>query len=71
MDKKQITLYFSGEQYHYWFYPQQKKVCTIDFPDIPVEKLILKCGKAINHDTLVQIIEYKIKEIDSLYESFS
>lgn len=70
MDKKYISINLAGDIYDYVYYPSTREVCTQDFPDVPVVRVILGCGHIINHDVLRQIVENKLSAYEMLADSF-
>jgi hypothetical protein len=68
-----IRLYMSGDYYDYGYNILKREVTTLEFPNIPVERVVLRCGRVINHDMLVATIEDKlgIKNDSQLSDSFS
>jgi len=70
MDNKYISLNLAGERYDYIYNPKAREVYTQLFPHIPVVRVNLGCGHSITHNTLLSIVEDKLKEWNMLEESF-
>ena len=68
-----IRLYMSGDFYDYGYNPLTREVFTLEFPTIPVEQVVLRCGRIIKHDMLRDTIEEKLglKSFSQLADSFS
>lgn len=70
MDKSFVTLNLGGQKYDYIYYPKTRTVCTPEFPDIPIEKVYLKCAHSLKHDTVRDIIEERQKVLEKLAQLF-